>query len=221
MISISTRLERETIIPHLFHSSFQFSTHNSIEIPNIKIKQSRISSRISQSRPISSWRELTTSDNTLKRRVAIKQRTTHSAPVDELHEDHAMASYLGKRRERIFLRRLITNLVWNNMSCNDISRNHSRGIYTVYTYTHTRTYTYIYIYLEFACSTDRGNWCSIFQERGLPVLVFIQQAEQCTGLSAPLPPPSPPFVVPHCCAQDHQQPARYCSLSVALSLRDD
>lgn len=101
VISISIRLERETIIPHLFHSSFQFSTHNSIEIPNIKIKQSRISSRISQSRPISSWRKLTTSDNTLKRRVAIKQRTTHSAPVDELHEDHAMASYLGKRRERI------------------------------------------------------------------------------------------------------------------------
>lgn len=109
--------------------------------------------------------------------------------MDELHENRAMA---GLEKQRLIFRRLITNLVWNNMSCNDISRNHSNThIARVYSFIeYTRIHIYIYIHLEFACSTDRGNWCSIFQERGLPVLVFIQQAEQCIGLSAPLPPPS-------------------------------
>lgn len=108
--------------------------------------------------------------------------------MDELHENRAMA---GLEKQRLIFRRLITNLVWNNMSCNDISRNHSNThIARVYSFIeYTRIHIYIYIHLEFACSTDRGNWCSIFQERGLPVLVFIQQAEQCTGLSAL--PPSP------------------------------
>lgn len=174
----------------MFHSSFQFSTHNSIEIPNIKIKQARISSRISQSRPISSWRELTTSDNTLKRRVAIKQRTTHSAPVDELHEDHAMASYLGKRRERIFLRRLITNLVWNNMSCNDISRNHRNA--EEYTHTYTRTYTYIYT-LNSRVPRIVGTGVVSFKSVGCRCwCLFNRQnnAQDCRPPSLPLPLPS-------------------------------
>lgn len=56
-----------------------------------------------------------------------------------------------------------------------------------------------------------GTGVVSFKSVGLPVLVFIQQAEQCTGLSVP---------VPHCCLQDHQQPVATV-LSVALSLSDD
>lgn len=110
-----------------------------------------------------------------------------ASSADELHENHAMAGKGASYFSTDFLLRIsygTTRHATTFLVIIGTRSSHDSSIHVEY------AHIYACIYLEFACSTDRGNWCSIFQERGLPVLVFIQQAEQCTGLSAPLPPPS-------------------------------
>lgn len=108
--------------------------------------------------------------------------------MDELHENRAMA---GLEKQRLIFRRFITNLVWNNMSCNDISRNHSNThIARVYSFIeYTRIHIYIYT-LNSRVPRIVGTGVVSFKSVGCRCWCLFNRQNNAQDCRPSLPPPS-------------------------------